>query len=720
MAPLKPSSSSPWYCTETYLTDAQVDAGSKWARPSQDGGVHANFHPVVARAGTDDELSIGPSLAQTTVAGITSGRGATRSSTGPTSAVNNLGGAETSPDEPVGEAGATAAVDADPSPTYTSTITVQPSPATTRATHPSRTADPVAGGGSDSTSIIANAAATTDLSWWQLLAIVGGCLLALSVGGWAWFRHRRKKQTEAIRLRKEMMEDEERRAQHRKDRELKEMIGVTAMAAGLGRGRGRSRSDSEREDSDEGSEGYDSVSDGGTIRPSRRRRRRRRRRRHNKRRGDYRREEKDWDQGRDFGHRSRRRGDDYDSDRDRNKDSLYSVDSYDARSWRERSHVRQHDRSHHRHLSSPPLSPRSPALTPGTGRTGTLGAKRRIRDTFRDSVFSSYTSMKKAAVRLKYVEAKVKLKRQLDEEERVEQERRAKVAQANREIEEYNQYESDLRHHRRDTTLLIPPVPRPPARARSPTPTVNTVDLPYDKPTAELIIPGGKPRGQDNHRLLYPPKSAIKQPRRPTMDRRGTSESLDGQIDQLLGGPTRGVTVQTHHIDPVSVGIDPFRARASEGEAARVVDQRALPARAPTAQATVSEPKDPQGAPSNSFQATWLTQPESVPTWDSPGVLTESPRSSVYIPVTRPQERPIPSEGSAPGLPPNAKLSSGRAAMPIMSHVKMRRAATAAQWDGPVAPINPRANAVVRGATMAGVGAGGGSNKWANRLRERR
>lgn len=54
---------------------------------------------------------------------------------------------------------------------------------------------------------------------------------------------------------------------------------------------------------------------------------------------------------------------------------------------------------------------------------------------FRDSVFSSYTSMKKAAVQLKYVEAKVKLKKQLDAEERVESERQMKIREANREIE---------------------------------------------------------------------------------------------------------------------------------------------------------------------------------------------------------------------------------------------------------------------------------------------
>lgn len=43
--------------------------------------------------------------------------------------------------------------------------------------------------------------------------------------------------------------------------------------------------------------------------------------------------------------------------------------------------------------------------------------------------------MKKAAVRLKQVEAKAKLKKQLDEEERIERIRQAKIKEANLEIE---------------------------------------------------------------------------------------------------------------------------------------------------------------------------------------------------------------------------------------------------------------------------------------------
>lgn len=51
--------------------------------------------------------------------------------------------------------------------------------------------------------------------------------------------------------------------------------------------------------------------------------------------------------------------------------------------------------------------------------------------------------MKKAAVRLKYVEAKVKLKKQLEEEEKLEKIRRDKVKDANREFESANRERQD-------------------------------------------------------------------------------------------------------------------------------------------------------------------------------------------------------------------------------------------------------------------------------------
>jgi hypothetical protein len=43
--------------------------------------------------------------------------------------------------------------------------------------------------------------------------------------------------------------------------------------------------------------------------------------------------------------------------------------------------------------------------------------------------------MRDAAVKLRHVEQKVKLKRQLEAEEKIEAARRAKIAEANREIE---------------------------------------------------------------------------------------------------------------------------------------------------------------------------------------------------------------------------------------------------------------------------------------------
>lgn len=58
--------------------------------------------------------------------------------------------------------------------------------------------------------------------------------------------------------------------------------------------------------------------------------------------------------------------------------------------------------------------------------------------------------MKKAAVRLKYVEAKVKLKKQLEEEEKLEKVRRNKVKEANMEIERANKEIETTNWGRRD------------------------------------------------------------------------------------------------------------------------------------------------------------------------------------------------------------------------------------------------------------------------------
>jgi hypothetical protein len=52
--------------------------------------------------------------------------------------------------------------------------------------------------------------------------------------------------------------------------------------------------------------------------------------------------------------------------------------------------------------------------------------------------------MKKAAVRLKYVEAKVKLKKQLEEEEAIEKARQDKIREANAEIETSKRRDAEL------------------------------------------------------------------------------------------------------------------------------------------------------------------------------------------------------------------------------------------------------------------------------------
>lgn len=198
------------------------------------------------------------------------------------------------------------------------------------------------------------------------------------------------------------------------------------------KGNGRFGSD---ESSESGSESYDSVSDGGTIRPSRRKRNRRgwdRRGRGRRRVSDSESESESSDVS-SITYYPRTRGRRRDAERRRRREEDRRREEADrrreARRREEESRYRR-DRRHRRSLTpstSPSPSPeRTPAPLPKS--------RPRKRDAFRDSVFSSYGSMKKAAVRLKYVEAKTKLKKQLEEEEGLEKARQDKIREANREI----------------------------------------------------------------------------------------------------------------------------------------------------------------------------------------------------------------------------------------------------------------------------------------------
>ncbi|WVW85985.1 hypothetical protein I302_108023 [Kwoniella bestiolae CBS 10118] len=247
------------------------------------------------------------------------------------------------------------------------------------------------GEGSESeSSILSSAVATTNLSWWQLLALIICGILALSGGSWLFFRHSQRKRHDKQQRKKEDMENELKRKKEMKDDQRFNALAFGHGRRGGGRGRrGRYESDDEYED------WSDEYSDGGIIRPSRRRRRRDRRRR-------------------------RREYSDDETDR--------SVEPKSAFSFRP---------------SPSPGGPLKSALTKkGTGRG------------FRDSVFSTYTSMKKAAIKHKYVEAKVKLDEQLRAEEKLENQRRMKVQEANREIDQFNRSEHQ---QQRKVTMDVPP-----------------------------------------------------------------------------------------------------------------------------------------------------------------------------------------------------------------------------------------------------------------------
>lgn len=289
-------------------------------------------------------------------------------------------------------------------------------------------------GATESQSFLSSYVADSSLSWWQLLCIVFAGIIALVIAYLAWSRKRSKaKKIEAMRLdaeraaRDREVASRERRGQLEDfERELgkrtRQASGDDGPRgsnddAGRRRRRGHGRkgssdwsSDSDRRsDSEESwseSEDYDPVSDGGTIVPRRRRRRRRGKRR-------------DRDGGRRRRHR--RRGSYSDSE------SEYSDDSYDSRRRHANRRARDRRDSMGSDTSKPPVPPIPASTDPKAGK------KRETN--FRDSVFSSYHSMKEAAVRLKLVEAKVKLKKQLEAEERIDAARKAKIEQANREIE---------------------------------------------------------------------------------------------------------------------------------------------------------------------------------------------------------------------------------------------------------------------------------------------
>ncbi|ORX40733.1 hypothetical protein BD324DRAFT_17600 [Kockovaella imperatae] len=359
----------------------------------------------------------------------------------------------------------------------------------------------------------------------------------------------------------------------------------------------------------------------------------------------------------------------------------------------------------------PEMPPPAPVNTRGAGRSK--------RETFRDSVFSSYSSMKKAAVRLKYVEQKVKLKKQLEAEEAVEQARREKVIQANRDLKRQQEEEKKLR--------IIEEI-----RAEK---KLKRVEREMEEANREVE--------EANRRLERSRGRMSKEQGSGDSGRLGAISSIAESLGRPLIPPARSYTLSSsgssgsskrfpappgrHQTRPPPNG-NPSQTRAAEtlfdAESAAVPRQKSIlrPPRkqstiAPTAVLPYATPRPtrkgsalgseinhllgadsqpsknrplyppPQGVVKvpplppqmqNDFQASWLSRPGpalSVP--------QTARTDSVYVSVTRPKDRPI--------IPP-----------------------------GGLAPAPPGKKRQERKITSTGIDSASGNNKWTNRLRAKR
>ncbi|WWD03468.1 hypothetical protein V865_001520 [Kwoniella europaea PYCC6329] len=546
-------------------------------------------------------------------------------------------------------------------------------------------------------SILSSAVATTNLSWWQLLALIICGILALSVGSWLFFRHQQRRRNEKQQKKKEEMENEIKRKKEMKD---DQRFKALAFGHNSRRGRGRGRYDSD----DYEDYWTDEYSDGGTIRPSRRRRRRRDPPRR------YRRDDK------------RRRRDEY-SDEDDDDDETYSrsIEPKSAFSFRP-----------------------SPSTPSGTGR-GLKSALTKKKG-FRDSVFSTYTSMKKAAIKHKYVEAKIKLDEQLKQEEELENQRKIKVLQANREIEEYNKAEMQ-----RKATLELAgetsgnragigahnDIPRPSEvhqhqpqwgygnRTRNDNDWngsgnvngINGNDQKWPSRNGEpsrgkLLIPPVPRQPSKTHSTHEIPTAALLPYQ--TSPKRERSHSLDGEISNLLGNSSSpSSTSSSQRPEPSRQATSRYDKR--KGVLKDLTTENAIARPRPTYQPSTSSTtssgfsslRDDRERPiakkgySNPFQIDWLNKSSSttvsLPTEveDAPSISPRyQPREDVSVGMRHPNERPV--------LP------------------RQRRGV-----DATAGPVSLRG----KGSVGFGLGEGnistntnerGDGKKWASRLRERR
>ncbi|WWC91553.1 uncharacterized protein L201_006499 [Kwoniella dendrophila CBS 6074] len=648
---------------------------------------------------------------------------------------------------------------------FTKTTTIHPSSSTTTtslvSTSSSSTTSNLGNTSAEKTdegSVLDKGVATTNLSWWQLLSIIICGILFLSVCSWFLFKNRQKKKYKKKQLKKQELEDELKRKQdYQNNQDLLDL-------AKLKHNRRRGKYDSE-DDSDTDS---DSEDDDESVYPSRKNRRYRSNRRDKSRKNR---------RGRD------RKNDDSFSDEDELTDSTY----YERRKDRNRRRRRRKHRKNRKEgwlssglksafsfrpsaSSSRSVSSDTTKLTPRTGNqispksilsNGNSKNQKNSRH-FRDSVFSTYNSMKKAAIKLKYHEAKIKLDEQLKKEELIELERKEKIKKANQEIDQFNQSQSQQKEENRagigagahnnqnstssppksnDTSeqpnqgwarngtngrggglshentneqrggkLLIPPVPRQPVKSKSIQDISTAALLPYNKDPA-------------------PPKAA-----RTKFDR---NDSLDGEISNLLGNNTNINEYQSEPsseeqptsksdrrrggiLNDISKPEPSYQPSASNSHISlqtepqqknRYYPENSIP---PTESELVG--KQPKAEYKNLFQMNWV--PSGV-MQSSPTDISGSKSDIGNLPITHPNDKPV----SKVVLPSRFfKNNNG-----FDDVGKRNNTATAGsvslRGKGSVGYDTSEALAHTDVPPQFGSDAGGNAhagNKWANRLRERR
>lgn len=552
--------------------------------------------------------------------------------------------------------------------------------------------------------------ATSSLKWWQLLAISLAGLFAILVVGWLWWRHRKRKREEAKKLKELEALEAGRRTAEADEKvhpgggaggkgDLEELL--DALQGGRGRRKGRCRGSRRRDsesDSDPGSESesYDDISDGGTIRRSRRRRPRRRSRS----RRDRRRREKDT-RG-----RGRRGRDYYSSEWDSESSSEMSDATYYPRRLPRRHRGVQMDRIRVKDgYSSPsPPGPHVPGnrrdlplgLGPPTATVASSSTSRAPSDrsrgninprpglkrgetekTFRDSVFSSFTSMKQAAVKLRIAEQKVKMKKALEAETQAEEARRAKVEEANRLIQEENQ-RIERENERLKITRAGEVTNARPASAES---TYSLASI-YTSPSHQSSLlqqsynSNQNPARPEAPALRSKPLASGKSGGIDRIDRHSSELAYD--IDSLLGptGKSRSRSqrklphgVQVHEKQPARGARNQkgsnHSGSSTSGRSAGTsgVEGRKMPQHRQQ-QFRPAQPDQPvprhESKPANPFQADWLSRPPLPHAAHShgkpPASVPHSPtRDSVYVSMTPSDKMPTIAWGGLAHPPPGAR-----------------------------------------------------------------